>query len=1095
MSNNCDDIASILLTDGTNQSQRNETALDPKSLKIHGFGMEEWMKFAYRFAKHLNYYNTNNSDTANGNWQDFFTHENEVKDLIASLEKADNLTPHLTLFVCFLKLMELPNDRMNDLTRRHLDYYYKEVLQIEKLPATYDKVHLIFELSKVFSSQLFEKGMQFNGGKDANGKLRVYELIEEFAANKATIASLRNFYNAPEDKTDNFPFVKAAEMVQSANGVDKPLPEGETEWYPFGYDLNDEAVSKIVFDELPDAKIGFSIASDTLLLSQGDRYIEIVLTLSEAADTQIASSELIEAFQVEYTGTKKWRLLENSDQKSLTATQSVPNCSGSTDHTYQTKHTNDKKKFHLFMELPSDAHPTAPYNAEIHGLTYNTDKPIFRFLLNVNCSEGAKIYKAMRGKISSIQVNVNVQNMRDVTLENDRGSMNPTKPMFPFTTTPVVGSSFTVQNEEILSKNWTCMNVKAVWKNAPDNFGDHYEVYDRSFLSNLSVNSYESIIGQIGNFRTKQAGEPSKNPLVPNSSTTANDSFKTFKARVGVRKNNEWANKSNKIQLFSAKKSGEEGVYTTDFSVKSSDFSIGVEDNVEKIRLKLESSFYHDMYPRLYAIAVSSTESTTVLPNEPYTPFAEEIVVAYTATDTLHFANQTEVGSVDAYEELGTRLFHEHPFGQTEEHDVLKSSLEFLATEEEGDLEFAKLMPSYTTGGEFYIGLENAEEYQTIPLLFQIAEGTEDTELTPLTENTPIEWDVLCSNHWKSFDSSEIVKNEVDNFLRSGIVALKMPPEITQDNTLLPSGYTWLRAKLNHQPYDIVCKFIGIHSQVSVAQFTDHDNETSHLETGIEAGTIAKLVQRSSSVKSITQPYNSFGGSNVEDDTSYYRRVSERLRHKRRAVTIWDYEQMVLQEFTDIYRAKCLSHTRNNCFNKAGSVTMVVIPDTVNKNVFNIYEPRISTAYLNEIKAFLKRYTSPHVCLDVLNPNYEAIQITTSVRFNPGYDESAYITVLKEDLTKLLAPWAFDETKEIEFGGKLQRSMLINYIENLEYIDYIASIDIGILDPSTGNHRKVTNYEATSPLTIMVSDREHKVSVAPIKCTNPNDSLTSAHCE
>ena len=63
MSNNCDDIASILLTDGTNQSQRNETALDPDSLKIHGFGMEEWMKFAWRFADHLNFYNANNSDT------------------------------------------------------------------------------------------------------------------------------------------------------------------------------------------------------------------------------------------------------------------------------------------------------------------------------------------------------------------------------------------------------------------------------------------------------------------------------------------------------------------------------------------------------------------------------------------------------------------------------------------------------------------------------------------------------------------------------------------------------------------------------------------------------------------------------------------------------------------------------------------------------------------------------------------------------------------------------------------------------------------------------------------------------------------------
>lgn len=1105
MSNNCNDIAKILLTDGTDQSQRNETALDPESLKIHGFGMEEWMKFAANFASHLNFYNTNNATTPDGNWQDFFTKEEDITAFITSLEKAKNVTPHLTLFVCFLKLLELPNRRMNALTKRHLDYYYQEVLQIEKLPATYDKVHLLFELSKAFSTQLFKKGLKFNGGKDSLGKLRVYELIEEFAASKATIASMKNFYMAPsgaKNGGNTLPYVKAAGMVQTTNGIDEPLPEGQNEWYPFGYDHNDTAINNQIFDEIPNAKLGFTIASETLLLKQGDRYIEIVLKLANGgANVATTTQELINSISVQYTGTKKWRLLESADGKSLKA-QEETNSEGQLEanHGFKTEYSSNGT-IRLFMELKSDIKETANYDPKIHGFSYNTKKPMFRFLFDTSTSEGVNLFHKLNRAITAVHVNVNVQNMRDVTLENDRGSINPTKPMFPFTTTPVQGSSFSVSNDEILSKKWTRIDVRTEWINAPNNFAEHYAVYDQNFINGLSVSAYEDVLANQRLYTEDNEGnktyKTSETALVPKNSyqtsqkgggiATVDFSYLSFKATVGVRNNGRWNSKEGtQVSIF--EKRTDDG-YSSNFHVLRTNpaYNINEEDRVEKIRLKLESSFYHNLYPRLYAVAVSSTLTDTTLPNEPYTPFAEEVVVSYTATDTIDFVG---LGSIDEYEELRSQLFHEHPFGQTEEHKVLAEEVSFLSATEK----ISTLLPSYSAGGEFYIGLKNAEEYQTIPLLFQVSEGTENTVIDSFGEDEGISWQVLSNNHWKEFDTTEVIKNEVDNFLKSGIVSLKMPPEITQNNTLLPSGHTWIRASLKNKRYDIVCKFIGIHSQVALAQFTDNENDTSHLETGIEAGTIAKLIQRSSSVKSITQPYNSFGGSLEEDDKSYYRRVSERLRHKKRAVTMWDYENMVLQEFTDIFRVKCLSHTNLKSFNSAGSVTMVVIPDTVNKNVFNIYEPRVSTAYLNDIKTFLKRYTSPHVCLKVLNPDYEAIKIETSVRFNEGFDDSVYKSVLSDDLTKLLAPWAFDETKEIQFGGKLQKSMLINYIENLEYIDYITKIQIFVVadDKSV---QEVPNYTATSPLTIMVSALTHVVRIAAKPCLEEINTNSPAHCE
>jgi hypothetical protein len=60
-------------------------------------------------------------------------------------------------------------------------------------------------------------------------------------------------------------------------------------------------------------------------------------------------------------------------------------------------------------------------------------------------------------------------------------------------------------------------------------------------------------------------------------------------------------------------------------------------------------------------------------------------------------------------------------------------------------------------------------------------------------------------------------------------------------------------------------------------------------------------------------PYPSFGGRVTEDNAEFYNRVSERLRHKDRAITIFDYERLVLESFPDIYRVKCIDHTDEGC--------------------------------------------------------------------------------------------------------------------------------------------------------------------------------------
>src|SRR4029077_10948625 len=107
---------------------------------------------------------------------------------------------------------------------------------------------------------------------------------------------------------------------------------------------------------------------------------------------------------------------------------------------------------------------------------------------------------------------------------------------------------------------------------------------------------------------------------------------------------------------------------------------------------------------------------------------------------------------------------------------------------------------------------------------------------------------------------------------------------------------------------------------------------------------------------------------------------SERLRHKNRAICLWDYERLILEAFPQIYKVKCLNHT---CFEPSesgtgiyrelapGHVTIVTIPNVRVQNLRDPLKPFTSLGLLDEIKGFLEESTSCFAQLHVKNPQFE----------------------------------------------------------------------------------------------------------------------------
>ncbi len=1051
----------LLAREGTEQMQRFLDALNPGSVKLNNFGLEEWMQFAFQFAEHVNYFDINNSEVSAGDWTDFFKSKDEIEDFADSVKDGKNITPHLALFVSFVKLLEFTQKRFNKLTKRHLDFYYKNILQIEKLPATPDKVHIIFELAKMSLNEKIGENTGLDGGKDSNGKKLIYNTTEELIANKIKVAQLKNVYNDINNSK-----LKAAAVANSVDGIGGDFPDDDIKWWPFGYY---DKVSSGDYPELANAKIGFALASEILELKEGLRNILLTVEFTTNLKSSTSQDILKSNLEIYFSGKKKWLGPFNVE----------PDIKYGSEVVFSSGLDSSKKRLKIAFQIQKEEEAIVSYDSEILGESFNTNLPVCRILIKTENKDGHNLYRNLvEAEIKKLTVNIDVRRVKSLELESDTGKLNAEKPFYPFGTQPVRKSNFYIGYPELFKKEWTSFGVEIEWKNTPDNFKNLYYAYREKYRYKVTPISYLEGLGDllfpeaqqkttemyfedkgknawselwgIGNI----SFEPNEDDLI-----VENDSF--FKAGVEIQNKEEWESVIENMVLFTKI----EDEYKTIFSVSNTSYE---EDKNGPVRLSLNQSFLQELFPRIYALALSSEKKDALIPNESYIPFVETITLKYTAESNINIGKKES-----DYNSTEVSLFHEHPFGQIEEHPYLKSKLNFLSDNDKKNL----LLPNYSKGGELFIGLENVEKLQTVSLLVQVLEGSENPQTESFKKNEKIEWSVLCDNYWKILNSDYMISNETDNFLKSGIVKFSIPREATFTNTLLPAKLVWVKAKIN-KDFDAVCKTIDIVAQSVLAEFTDNENELSHLENGLKADTISKLIQRVPTVKAVSQPYNSFGGNPVESDEAYYRRISERLRHKNRAITLWDYEHITLQQFPEIHKVKCLNHSSELSFLSPGNVLIVVIPDIVNKNVFDIYQPRVSKATLNAVRNWVNKLNTLHVNVKVINPDYEEVTVELKVKFHKGFDENYYTKILNKDITKLLSPWAFENSASIEFGITLHRSVVINYVENLKYVDYIEDVKL-----IKSGETSTSNVAPSSPIAILVSAKEHVIFPAVKICS------------
>ncbi len=441
----------------------------------------------------------------------------------------------------------------------------------------------------------------------------------------------------------------------------------------------------------------------------------------------------------------------------------------------------------------------------------------------------------------------------------------------------------------------------------------------------------------------------------------------------------------------------------------------------------------------------AAIELKKVIVQPPYTPTADKITLNYTSQVSFNTKSQTATQQ--------HQLFHIQPLGrpQVNQSDALRMTL----------------LPEFSQLGYLYLGLSNFSTPGRCTLYFQL----DSVDGHNINDNPKVRWSYLQGDTWEPFDKTgsqaRIIEDSTLRLQDSGLITFDLPEIETQhyigDNRL------WLRFTISEDSVTESAQQAGepanysrmrfIAAQGVCVELVGTEIAASHYDQPLPAESITELVEAEPGIVSITQPYPSFAGKPAEDGTALPIRASERLRHKNRALTAWDYEHLVLAAFPELYLTRCFRSEDQ------ATTTLLVVP--VNHDPA-ILQPKVPLYLKQKITDYVKTISPTGHDIQVIDPEYIEIQLKTIVKVDENYDGDKVRVQVSEKINEHMTPWNRGADQSRLLSDQINLAEIAEAIERLDPILGVAKVATHNQSPETGNDTLNTRQ-------IFVPAKQHEV--------------------
>ena len=1029
-----------------------------------------------------------------------YTIHNFGKYFNRSLDEKHNHQPHIGLLITFLKLFRYAQEDLNEITSRILYFYYHTVLQQNQRDGICDHVNVCFLLAEHVTRTTLEKGTLLSAGPSVDGTDITYETTQEVEITRAKIKALKSVFVSRLDEVDTSEYqivtaMYAAPIANSYDGQGGVFDYTYQDWPLFG---EEQEFKPSDTSNMQVAEMGFAIASPMFYLREGEREVSIKLTFDKKStkplkklitnirnkenefkefQDQISYEEVFYTrifnqgdkkrnVKIFVTGAKGWIQLD-PEKIILQAKGAGDWLSDATKPIEETLSILDTLQinFRILNSVPA----IVPFNDAVYTEAYQTDFPVIKIVLDD--SKQPYSYTFLQHlKISSVAIDVKVDKVRNVDFHNDYGMLDGRNPFYPFGFQPKIGDSFLIGCSEINRKQLKSLSVNIEWKDLPENtteFKKYYAEYGLGLTPEKFKVGFAALVN--GNFEPATISEDDWMDLFPYTGRQ-DDSIEQSTFLL-----DEVAIKDLGIK--------------PDYYISSNNpYDHSTQSGYLRMELTAPKvAFGHEVFSEVFTKnlleGMKDPEAAENQPKQPYTPIIKNLTLGYSAHTEFDVLYNSD-------SEVPEKIFHVHPFGVVNTYKFGSSSDEYL-------------LPSYEDEGHLYIGLEEVNAPESLSILFQLSSKNIATHRN-IPDLPKIRWSYLNrSEKWVYLTDIQMLSDSTEGFTKSGIVTISLPKDISNKCNMIERGLYWVRVTIDANT-NVLCSSIGVYAQA--VQAVRQEKYLEEFKEALAPYTISQLVDTRTEFQTVYQPFESYFGRRIESKLDYFARVSERLRHKHRAISHWDYERIVLESFSDVHQAKCLSSLSNpieelelkeklfinieeeeayiqGIQNKEG-VLLVVVPKPT--KYYHNNTPNFNLKMLQQIEDYLKRFTSPFVTLKVRNPIYEYVRVIANIKFSgENIQTGLLLKQLQTDIQKFITPWFFDSTIPIAIGGYINENTIKDYIKSLPYIKFVTKFSLlhiieedGIFKvQDTSEEVEFVPIVQARPWGILIADDDHEIEV------------------
>ena len=774
---------------------------------------------------------------------------------------------------------------------------------------------------------------------------------------------------------------------------------------------------KVVDFNLSENNIGFAFGADFLLLVEGTRKISFQFNF-----TQESANKFISFIEKDLNPT----FFSNLFNVSCSYEEGFYEITKDKVETifHKKEDSADNFKIEVIVLLENIDPPITSLKEDEQRFIDNKSFPYFLFNIENDFLNYYHYLKAL--EVNFIDVEVEILEVNNLTLSNDFGTIDNSTPFEPFGSQPIIDSSFIIGHPTFFLYPINDLKINLEWYGLPTlegGFATYYNEYP------WEVDN-DSFAVKLSYLRNKRWIPENDKQVICLFQDVPDDS----KAVSNFRRINEINTRELDLHQPSS-------------SLKNLDsFNFSSKDGFLKLELcyPLEV-FGHQQYPDILrdsAIkAVKKKKEEEKSPNEPYTPTLKSISCDIKMKMRYSSENFSDFG-----------FYHIHPIGVQKAYN------------------FSKLLPFYREGSSIIIGLNNFNANRYFSILFQINEGFANK----FSSNLSLNWFFYSGSNWEKLNDNELIQDNSNDFKTPGVIKFNFNNAKIDSTGLFKNDCIWLKVESENNAnflnflQDIILNVTT--AKCLNPELTNYAN--------LSPNNVSEFVKNREEISEVNQKYFGFDGSMNENNDSYFLRVSERLRHKNRAVCAKDYEKILLEKFPIINRAKCLSNIDQDFKLSPGKVLIVVVPKIVeDKNMIGV--PRyFSKVEIERMEKFLESITPVGVEFNVTNPKYEQVKVKFSLKLRKGFDEKFYVDKLNKGIRSFISPWMYNFNTQVELGQSISSALILNYIDKKQYVDHVLNfslfhlVDGKIINQGTAKSNSI-EINPTSLISILVSDDKH----------------------